>query len=101
MILLANLDNVRWEPLLLIGGLAAGVYFLPSMVALLRRHPRAGTVIALNILGGWTVLGWLVAFFWSSWSSIDRDKAQHDSNERESWTQRASRILRSDSDLNT
>jgi len=75
--LLANLDNLQWEPVLLILGTAAGLYCLPSIVALVRRHPRSGAIAALNILGGWTVVGWLAAFIWSSWSDIDPDKRRH------------------------
>lgn len=78
--LLANFDNVRWEGLLLILGLVAGLYSLPSIVALLRRHPKAGATVALNILGGWTVIGWLIAFIWSSWSSITPDERRRQSD---------------------
>ena len=40
-------------------------YFVPSIVALMRHHPSKGAIIALNILLGWTLLGWIGALVWS------------------------------------
>ena len=47
--------------------LAVGVviYFLPSYVAVKRCHKNAGAIIALNILTGWTFLGWVVSLVWA------------------------------------
>jgi hypothetical protein len=39
--------------------LAAILYMLPSVVASLRGHHRTAQVLAINILLGWTVVGWL------------------------------------------
>lgn len=41
--------------------LALTVYLVPSVVALWRRHPGAGQVLMVNMLLGWTVVGWLWA----------------------------------------
>ena len=41
------------------------VYHVPSVVALVRDHPSKGAIIALNILLGWTLLGWVGALVWS------------------------------------
>ncbi len=38
-----------------------GLYWLPSILACRRRHPDLFTVVIVNALLGWTVLGWLVA----------------------------------------
>ncbi len=40
-------------------------YFLPTVVAVLRRHTHAAGVFILNLLLGWTVIGWLIAQIWS------------------------------------
>jgi hypothetical protein len=40
-------------------------YFLPTAVAYWRHHPNALAIAALNILLGWTVLGWVGALVWS------------------------------------
>lgn len=45
------------------------VYVLPSIIALARRHPSAIAIILVDLVFGWTVLGWLLAFFWSLLSS--------------------------------
>ena len=41
------------------------VYFLPSIVAHVRGHANFSPILALNILTGWTAIGWVVAFVWS------------------------------------
>jgi hypothetical protein len=46
----------------LIGFIAlAAVYMLPAIVADRRDVPNAGTVFAVNVLLGWTVVGWVFA----------------------------------------
>lgn len=52
------------------GGLAGFVallagYFLPGIVAHWRRHPSAGAILALDLLLGWTGLGWIIALVWA------------------------------------
>lgn len=42
----------------------AGLYFLPAIVAYSRKKRNAGAILALNILLGWTLLGWIVALVW-------------------------------------
>ena len=41
------------------------LYFVPSIVALYRKHENAGWIFLLNLLAGWTLLGWGVAFVWA------------------------------------
>ncbi|HEV3306468.1 MAG TPA: superinfection immunity protein [Candidatus Sulfotelmatobacter sp.] len=38
-------------------------YFVPSFIAWNKRN--SGAIIALNILLGWTFIGWVVALVWS------------------------------------
>lgn len=46
--------------------------FLPSIIAFLRRHHSSVAILALNILLGWTGIGWIIAFIWSlSWPGHD------------------------------
>ena len=40
-------------------------YFLPAIVAGLRRHYNAGAILCLNLFLGWTMLGWVVALVWA------------------------------------
>jgi hypothetical protein len=40
------------------------IYFAPSMVASQRHHPATAT-FALNVLLGWTFIGWVMALVWA------------------------------------
>jgi hypothetical protein len=40
-------------------------YFLPAQVAIRRHVPDTGSIMALNILAGWTLIGWVVAMVWA------------------------------------
>ena len=44
--------------------LAVG-YFLPSALAILRGHQSWWAIVALNLLLGWTIIGWIGALIWS------------------------------------
>jgi hypothetical protein len=41
--------------------LLLSAYFAPSIVALGRHHHNAGTIVVINLLLGWTFIGWVVA----------------------------------------
>lgn len=41
------------------------VYFLPSVVAYSRAHKNKVAIFFLNLLAGWTFIGWVAAFVWS------------------------------------
>ena len=63
------------------GGLVAGVlgilfliflfvvgtllYFLPTIIALVRRHPSGLLIGLINFLLGWSFVGWIVCLVWS------------------------------------
>lgn len=41
-------------------------YFLPTIVAILpAQHPSSGAILVLNMLLGWTFVGWAVALVWA------------------------------------
>lgn len=44
--------------------LTAG-YTLPAAIAKTRRAEHSGTITLLNILGGWTGIGFLAALIWA------------------------------------
>ena len=52
------------EGLLMLAGLIAA-YLVPTGIAVARKHPNAGAIAALNILLGWTVLGWIISIIWA------------------------------------
>ncbi len=50
-----------------IGGMF--LYFVPTMFAFVREHPQKAAIFALNLLLGWTILGWAGAFVWACLST--------------------------------
>ena len=54
-----NLLEIFWVVLFFAG------YFLPSFIAILRNHKNKLAILLLNILLGWTVLGWVGSLVWS------------------------------------
>lgn len=40
-------------------------YFLPAYIAGVRRHRHFKAILLINILTGWTFLGWAAALVWS------------------------------------
>lgn len=72
MSLLANLDGVNYWVLALVLFVAARVYLLPSVVAASTRHRHTGAIVALNVLLGWTIAGWLIAFVWALVNPVRR-----------------------------
>ncbi|MBI3602214.1 MAG: superinfection immunity protein [Candidatus Omnitrophica bacterium] len=41
-------------------------YFIPTIVAKLRRHINFASILLLNLLLGWTILGWVGALIWAA-----------------------------------
>ena len=42
-------------------------YLLPTIIAVVRHHPNILPIVLINILLGWTFLGWVGALIWSVW----------------------------------
>jgi hypothetical protein len=40
-------------------------YFAPLWIALARAHPDTATIAVVNLLLGWTVIGWLFTLVWA------------------------------------
>jgi hypothetical protein len=62
---------------LIVAGLA--LYFIPTLVAVIRHHTQWGAIFALNLFLGWTFLGWVGALIWacSSFKYMPSHPAQH------------------------
>ena len=45
-----------------------GVYFLLALNAYGREHHNKGAILLLNLVLGWTILGWVAALIWSATS---------------------------------
>jgi T4 superinfection immunity protein len=46
--------------------MALGFYLLPTLVAWFQQHHQLYAVAALNLLLGWTLVGWIGALAWAS-----------------------------------
>lgn len=44
--------------------LILGLYFIPSYIA--RNKHNADAIMVLNLLLGWTLIGWVIALIWAS-----------------------------------
>jgi len=42
----------------------APIYLLPTLVAWRQGHPHRTAITVLNIVAGWTFIGWVGAFVW-------------------------------------
>lgn len=40
-------------------------YMIPAGIAIMRRHNSTLAITIVNFLLGWTIIFWIVAFFWS------------------------------------
>lgn len=45
--------------------LSSIVYLFPLGGALERRHPKTAGIAILNVLLGWTFVGWVIALIWA------------------------------------
>jgi len=41
------------------------MYFLPSIIALVRNKRDIAAIALLNLFLGWSVIGWIVALIWA------------------------------------
>lgn len=57
--------NIFHLLILVIFALMFAVYITPSLIAYRRKQPNLGVIVAVNLLVGWTIAGWLVALVWS------------------------------------
>jgi hypothetical protein len=57
----------------LVAGLGIGLllviffipYWIPTIIAFMRKHPSKGGILALNFFFGWTFVGWVVSLAWA------------------------------------
>jgi Superinfection immunity protein len=59
---LPHLPGWMWGPFGLLGGIIGiALYFLPTIIAIVRKKDNLLLILLLNIFLGWTLVGWIVA----------------------------------------
>ena len=63
------------------------IYIAPSLVANSRGHRNKSSIVATNILLGWTFIGWCVALIWALSNNAEKPPAEAVSNAgaRQNW----------------
>jgi len=61
-----NADAFLAPARMLLALIGLALYLLPSMLAVHRDCKATAWIIALNILLGWTVFGWVIAIGWAA-----------------------------------
>ena len=57
-----TLESLFGDLFVMVGlAVVAAIYFLPSIVVLMRRSDTAGAVLVINLFLGWTFLGWVTS----------------------------------------
>jgi hypothetical protein len=51
------------------------IYMLPTLIAFSREHPRRLDITVINILVGWTLIGWIIVFLWAALSPVESEPA--------------------------
>jgi len=46
---------------LLVAAAMLAIYFLPAIIASVREHARVTQITIMNVLFGWTIIGWAAA----------------------------------------
>lgn len=41
------------------------VYFMPSIIACKEKSANIKSIFTLNILTGWTIIGWIISLVWA------------------------------------
>jgi hypothetical protein len=52
-------DDLMWIAVILV------LYLLPAIVAVSRKHRQKIAILVLNVLLGWTFVGWVAALVWA------------------------------------
>jgi len=52
------------------------IYFVPTIIAHRRHHRQAWAITVLDILLGWTGVGWVAALVWACTTDVERQVQQ-------------------------
>lgn len=66
------MESVIFIIILIILGIVA--YFLPAIIADQRKHKQRMSICVLNLLLGWTVIGWVISIVWAVSANVEEKK---------------------------
>lgn len=46
------------------------IYLFPTVIAFVRKHGNLMPVFLVNLFLGWTIIGWFIAFVWSTTNNV-------------------------------
>ncbi len=52
------------------------LYLLPTILAYGRDHPYRQRLAVVNILFGWTLIGWILVFLWATLRTVPAEAAR-------------------------
>ena len=61
--------------------LVVAFYLLPTVVASHRGTERQNGITLVNVLFGWTVLGWIAALLWACTETVEKEAGEDESGE--------------------
>lgn len=61
--------------------IALAIYFFPTWLAGHRQHHNTGAIFALDLLLGWTVMGWIASLVWACTAVKPRDGNEESSDD--------------------
>mgnify|MGYP006433950487 CR=1 FL=1 len=61
------------------GLIVLAVYFIPAIIAMARGHRQSGAILVINLILGWTFLGWIAALVWAF---VDNNAAPTDATSK-------------------
>ena len=64
---------------------ALALYFMPALIGIKRGISSCGALLFVNLLFGWTLIGWLLCFIWAATGAT---KAQDEFYRREALRRR-------------
>jgi hypothetical protein len=51
-------------------GIGFAMYFLPTIIALIKSKRDAVAILLLNLFLGWSVIGWIIALVWAAKNDV-------------------------------
>jgi len=51
------------------------LYLLPTLIAYGREHLHRQDIAVINILIGWTLIGWIIVFLWAALGRVAEEPA--------------------------